>query len=77
MKVRFIKGERITLTLMAKKQRKKTVEIHPNALATNLSNLLPNPIMSMHIPLNFSITPLFLNTIYGKYKMNICLKNFY
>lgn len=44
MKVRFIKGERITLTLYAKKQRKKTVEIHPNTLATNLSNLLPNPI---------------------------------
>lgn len=41
MKVRFINGERITLTLYAKKQSRKTVEIHPNTLATTLSNLLP------------------------------------
>ena len=47
MKVRFIKGERIILTLYAKKQRRKTVEIHPNTLAIALSNLLPNPIATM------------------------------
>ena len=47
MKVRFIKGERITLTLYAKKLRGKTVEIHLNRLSTALSNLLPNPISIM------------------------------
>lgn len=47
MKVRFLMGERITLILYAKKQRRKTMEIHPNVLATNLSNLLPNPVSTM------------------------------
>ena len=47
MKVRFIKGERLTLTLFVKGQRHKIVEIHPNTLATTLSNLLPNPISTM------------------------------
>ena len=47
MKVRFIKGERIILTLYAKKQKRKIVGIHPNTLAIALSNLLPNPIATM------------------------------
>lgn len=47
MKVRFITGKQIRLTRMAKKLRTKTVEIHPDILATRLSNLLPNPIATI------------------------------